>query len=421
MGFGAHASGGDAALYYKRKNNDVSLYETRPISSFSKIAENLESEGVHVFFREATISEIKKADILVKSALVPLNYQIRHNAKDITNDIASLLGNERVEKIKKILFLGSRDQSISASVLSQALTSLGKKVILAGNNAGNGYYTLSCIEKDEKDPDFVIINLSGQLLDETDYALCSSWPSFDLVIIAGVKIKNTDVLKNIASSSLQIFTERHIYSYFSSALSAFKKKIRFIPHFKNIYKDNSESLPVYEAMRQLGYKKEEIKKGVSSYRGIENQNEQVAFFDNILYINDSSSNIPVAVNITFKKLSAQYVHIITGGSEVNMLDPSLMLACLKKCTSITLLSGSFSSKLKDLLDSMKIEYNGPFSNMTDAVRAAYSEARRSLDINYQNTQIILLSPGASSYEMFKNEYERGEEFKKAVKNIILEK
>ena len=48
-------------------------------------------------------------------------------------------------------------------------------------------------------------------------------------------------------------------------------------------------------------------------------------------------------------------------------------------------------------------WQGPFNSLDDAVDCAWGRAR--------DGDVVLLSPGATSFEMFKNEFHRGQAFK----------
>ena len=56
-----------------------------------------------------------------------------------------------------------------------------------------------------------------------------------------------------------------------------------------------------------------------------------------------------------------------------------------------------------------IVLNVSVSNYKEAVEKAYKEAKKE--------DIILFSPGFASFNMFKNEYDRGEQFMKIVKKL----
>ncbi|MBR0521019.1 MAG: UDP-N-acetylmuramoylalanine--D-glutamate ligase, partial [Spirochaetales bacterium] len=88
-----------------------------------------------------------------------------------------------------------------------------------------------------------------------------------------------------------------------------------------------------------------------------------------------------------------------------------MLKALKASSSVHLLDGSFTQeKLIKLLRKHRIRFNGPFKTMEEAVASASSM----LDPKSNILQIVLLSPGASAYEDYCNEYNRGESFRTAV-------
>ena len=170
----------------------------------------------------------------------------------------------------------------------------------------------------------------------------------------------------------------------------------------------------YEILKALGYHKRDIEKALSTYKGIPNRTEQVAFKDSILYINDSAATIPEAVAFTIKMIGQASIHLICGGSDkTGEIDPSGMKIPFKMASSITLLSGSFTKKLIAYLEKNNIPYSGPFDNMMDAVSSAKEKADEMLKRS-SNSQIILLSPGSGSHVYFENEFDRGNKFKESV-------
>ena len=74
-----------------------------------------------------------------------------------------------------------------------------------------------------------------------------------------------------------------------------------------------------------------------------------------------------------------------------------------------LLKGSATDKMIAELDANKCPYNGPYSTLKEAVDAAYDGS--------ESGDVILFSPGSTSFELFKNEFDRGNSFK----DIVLQK
>ncbi|MBU0936994.1 MAG: UDP-N-acetylmuramoyl-L-alanine--D-glutamate ligase, partial [Spirochaetes bacterium] len=63
-------------------------------------------------------------------------------------------------------------------------------------------------------------------------------------------------------------------------------------------------------------------------------------------------------------------------------------------------------KLRPMLEADGIAYAGPFDKLPEAVAAARKAATAG--------SIVVLSPGCTSFGMFKNEFDRGNSFKQTV-------
>ena len=88
-----------------------------------------------------------------------------------------------------------------------------------------------------------------------------------------------------------------------------------------------------------------------------------------------------------------------------------MIAEMKKSAdAVVLLPGSATDRMMRELRSKKQELRiKKASSMKQAVHTAYRMARRG--------DYILLSPGATSFGLFLNEFDRGEQFARAVKAL----
>ena len=116
------------------------------------------------------------------------------------------------------------------------------------------------------------------------------------------------------------------------------------------------------------------------------------------------------------------VILITGGTD-KKLDFTALAPELKKAKALFLLAGTGTDKLIPLLQAQHTPYFGPFQDLSallEAVRREYEHTRKSNRTASQNEavaeqEIVVFSPGATSFGMFKNEFDRGLRFKEAVR------
>jgi UDP-N-acetylmuramoylalanine--D-glutamate ligase len=144
-----------------------------------------------------------------------------------------------------------------------------------------------------------------------------------------------------------------------------------------------------------------IAKTLAGFSGLEHRLEWVRTLDGVDYVNDSKST---NVGSLLKCLNsfARPVILIAGGQDKG-LDFSPLRDPLKKLKRLVLI-GEARNKFKQIL-------NGglPFEeaeSLENAVRQAHQTARPG--------DIVLLSPGCASFDMFKNYEDRGRQFKEIV-------
>ncbi|MCX6807147.1 MAG: UDP-N-acetylmuramoyl-L-alanine--D-glutamate ligase [Candidatus Berkelbacteria bacterium] len=157
-----------------------------------------------------------------------------------------------------------------------------------------------------------------------------------------------------------------------------------------------------------GAKVEDIKKMVTRFSGLEHRLELVGEIDGVKYINDSYSTTPETTMAAISAFSAPVVLICGGrskGGDYDKLVREIEKSTLKSIISIGEMANVFEDKLKNKIKVKNLE----LSKMEDIIQAASREAKKG--------DIVLFSPGCTSFDMFKNATERGVQFKRAVKKI----
>ncbi len=164
------------------------------------------------------------------------------------------------------------------------------------------------------------------------------------------------------------------------------------------------------AATNLGIESELIQSALGTYEGLEYRQQVIAVKSGITYVNDSTSTMPQATLVCLERfLPLGPVHLILGGVDKNLpLEPLLEL--LSKCATVHLFEGSFYDKLLNDWPQIKDDKTkGPFSSMKDAIDSARSVAKIG--------EFVILSPGAASFNLFKNEFDRAEQFDEVVTEI----
>ncbi len=156
-----------------------------------------------------------------------------------------------------------------------------------------------------------------------------------------------------------------------------------------------------------GIKTEVIRKALAEFPGVEHRLEMFRVWRGARIYNDSAATIPQATVQAVKTLDRPLV-LVTGGTDKN-IDFSPLAEVAGKPEAIILLAGSGTDKIRPVMDAAGVSYEGPYSDLEPAVRAALSRAREGLS--------ILFSPGCTSFGMFRNEFDRGLRFKACVQGL----
>lgn len=170
-------------------------------------------------------------------------------------------------------------------------------------------------------------------------------------------------------------------------------------------------LPAILLGHLFGLSIEDITSGLSEVAGLPHRMEVVGEIDGVRYINDSAATMPDATIAALQSLGeSPTVHILGGNDKELEYEELAEVMKDVNIRALVWLPGTVTERMQDLVLSARPDVQtNDASSMQEAVSLA-SEAAQSGDT-------VLLSPGATSFGLFKNEFDRGDQFREAVKGL----
>lgn len=158
---------------------------------------------------------------------------------------------------------------------------------------------------------------------------------------------------------------------------------------------------------EMGAPRESVKAVLSTFQGVPHRLEVVRVVDGRTYVNDTAGTTPEAVIAGIHAFPDHRLVLITGGTDKGLAYEALAHELNDpRIAHLILLDGSATNKLRGFLKKSRFSDVPVVRTMDDAVRAARERALPG--------DLVLMSPGAASFELFRDEFDRGDQFRAAV-------
>ncbi len=437
---GSGESGVGAAVLAKKQGFNVFVSDFGMIKEKYKAVLNKENieweEGTH------TLDRILNAVEIIKSPGIPDKVDVVQQALNKSIPVISEIEfASRYTNAKLICITGSNGKTTTTMLTYHILNKAGLNVGMAGN-IGDSF----ALQVATKDYDYYVLELSSFQLDGTDKFRA------DIAILLNITPDHLDrydyKFENYVHSKFKITnnqTEEDFFIYckddkaIKEAFANYELAAKQLPFsikeevsegaFLNQNEEiifNTKNQPqtmsihdlalngkhnIYNSMaagiasKVLDLRKEIVRESLTDFQNVEHRLEHICYVNGIEFINDSKATNVNAVWYALESINKPIVWIAGGVDKGNEYEELLEL--VKDKVKALVCMGVDNSKLVNA-----------FGNVIDVYET--STAREAVKLSYKlaaKGDLVLLSPGCASFDLFENYEERGVEFRKAVREL----
>ncbi len=153
-------------------------------------------------------------------------------------------------------------------------------------------------------------------------------------------------------------------------------------------------------------RKQTIRESLSNFQGVEHRLEKVLKIQNVQYVNDSKATNVNASFFALDSMTSPTVWIMGGVDKGN--DYSELMSLVHEKVKAIICLGIDNKKIIDAFGNI-VDMMVEVDNMHDAVNTARHIAEKG--------DTVLLSPACASFDLFQNYEDRGNQFKREVRNL----
>ena len=395
---------------------------------------------------EHKISDFKKRDIVFYANGIPLKNKYiecaKKNSKKTTKSVAfvfDVLEKEFGDKVTKIGITGTKGRSTVAHMaiflIEEYLKSIKSKskVFKIGNIRDTS--NLPILEK-IKEGDYVVAELDSWLLQgfgdlkiSPEISIFTNFFTDHQNYYHSMKkyFKDKSFIFRFQKESNFFISnnegKKDIKKYFD--LEKIKSKKVFtnykkIPKwkYKTFGNHNEKNISMILSLAEVLNIPEKVqKKALESFSAIEGRMEFLGEKKRILFFNDNNSTIPDSSILNIKSLKKKFpeksIYLMAGGADKNFEFKRFAKAIEKSVYFSSLFEGAGTEKIID-------NFSKNFSRFekSDSMEKSFNFLIQKVYLEKKEKKsIVIFSPRAASFGVFKNEYDRNDQFLKYFKNF----
>ena len=421
MGLGIHGGGLGIARFFCERGAIVTVTDLRPESELGPSLEALRDCSIEYVLGEHREQDFRDAELVIRNPAVPVDSRYLAIARQhrVPIDMEMGIFFRECDPKRIIGVTGTRGKSTTATFIQHLLDAHGADSVLAGNIRRSAVALLD----DLRPRQTVVLELSSWQLESLDQHRRSPgvavitnvlpdhlnrYPDMDAYAAAkgaivryqapddlAVLNRDNQLAANFADSTeaeIRWFSGRDVLPGWDRARIAGEH-------------NRANLAAAIAATARFAIPEATVARAVASFPGVPYRLQQVGQADGVRYVNDTCSTTPDATLAALATVTGPIV-LIAGGSD-KLLDFDALgrqvRALGPRLRSIILLPGEGTAKLRLVLPPDPLH---DVASMKEAVTLAAREAHPG--------DVVLLSPACASFGLFKNEFDRGDQFNDCV-------
>lgn len=444
MGLGTRQGGVGVARYLVRHGAEVTVTDLNDAASLQASIDALQGLPITWRLGEHVAEDFDQADIVVRNPGVPFDSpwleRVRQRGGRIEMEMSLFF---RSCPAPIIGITGTKGKTTTASICAGILRRHRPDTVLAGNMGTSALDQLQSIDAETP----VVIELSSWQLE--GLALYEMSP--EIAVLTNI---SQDHLNRYSSMDAYIEAKRHIARFQTSSdwfvvnrndqqcWDSREVTAAHVVPFGYLHTDDDgaglehhslywsragvrtplvradeiplqgdhmvlNALAASAAALLIGARVDTVRQGLRSAQSVPHRQELVASIDGVDFINDTTATAPAAAIAALETLQHRPIVLISGGASKGADLSRFARVAASSAQHILLLDGDETANLTAQLDACgATSLEGPFPTMQAAVSRAAALV--------SEDGVVLLSPACASFGMFRDEFDRGEQFRAAV-------
>ena len=432
--------------YFHKKKANVTVFDQKEIEKMPKdIMNKITEYSMGMSFGQNYLSKLQNFNLIIRSPsilpTIPELQKEQERGAIVTTEIELLM---KMCPCKMIGITGSDGKTTTTTLISEIIKKSGK-VCHVGGNIGIPLFTkLSEIQPDdilvlelssfqlmgmEVSPDIAVItNITPNHLnihkDYEEYIEAKEnifkYQNKDGVLILNYDNEITNRCSEKANGKVIFFSGKtkldNGYIVDDNNIKQCEDKLR--KHLLNTEeitirgKHNYENICAAIAATKNIIDLETILEVCKDFKGVEHRIELVCEIDGTKWYNDSASTTPTRTISALNSFNEEIV-LIAGGADKNLDYTPIAKPILDK-VKVLILIGETAEKI---FNKVKEEEERQEKNIKIYMCNSLNEAITLAKSNSSSGQIVLFSPASTSFDMFKDMYDRGNKFKEEVNKL----
>lgn len=424
MGLGLHGGGIGVAKFFCKHGAELLVTDLKTEEQLAESLKKLKGCKMKLSLGGHKEEDFLWPDLIIKNPDVPFSSPFLKIAADhnipVETDVSLFFKYSRAFVIG---VTGTKGKTTTASLIYHFVKSKYKDAFLAGNIGVSPLDLIGKVKKSSK----VILELSSFELEglqqSPQIAVVTNLMADHLNRYPGMKeyieAKKT-IFKHQNKKNYLILNEddsivRQFVKEAKSKIiyySASKKPCTFdLSKFRLKGSHNIANLSAaVEVGKILKIPVKEIQELINTFKGVPHRQQMVGNIGGVRFYNDTAATMPDAVIAAINTFKANFpaakMILICGGQNKGLSYEMLAKKIKNSEVFVIMLPGTASDKIKENLGDYRVVN---VLSMAEAVKKAKEIAKKG--------DAVVLSPGAASFNLFKNEFDRGRQFVEAVKSL----